>query len=206
LVVALVLAVACLRRPGHIVLGHGLRRLGRGFGHPGVRGSDDLRDTVGRRRTCLRETAARGEEADCEQYCRHETVAAAVSVGRVCLIHRTSECTCGARPLQLEPARVSSYLIAPRLDAGTRRCELRGPSAGLLASAGISGLIVGFAARSTLGNAVAGVTIAFAQPIRIGDEIELRGERGSVEDITLLYTVVRLWDGKRLIVPNDTLS
>jgi len=84
--------------------------------------------------------------------------------------------------------------------------ELRVFSAGLLASAGISGLIVGFAARSTLGNAVAGVTIAFAQPIRIGDEIELRGERGAVEDITLLYTVVRLWDGKRLIVPNDTLS
>jgi small-conductance mechanosensitive channel len=84
--------------------------------------------------------------------------------------------------------------------------ELRVFSAGLLASAGISGLIVGFAARSTLGNAVAGVMIAFAQPVRIGDEIELRGERGTVEDITLLFTVVRLWDGKRLIVPNDTLS
>jgi small-conductance mechanosensitive channel len=84
--------------------------------------------------------------------------------------------------------------------------ELRVFSAGLLASAGISGLVVGFAARSTLGNAVAGVTIAFAQPVRIGDEIELRGERGTVEDITLLFTVVRLWDGKRLIVPNDTLS
>ncbi len=66
--------------------------------------------------------------------------------------------------------------------------ELRGFSAGLLASAGISGLIVGFAARSTLGNAVAGVTIAFAQPVRIGDEVELR------------------WDGKRMIVPNETLS
>jgi len=84
--------------------------------------------------------------------------------------------------------------------------ELRVLSAGLLASAGISGLIVGFAARSTLGNAVAGVTIAFAQPVRIGDEVELRGERGVVEDITLLFTVIRLWDGKRMIVPNDTLS
>lgn len=84
--------------------------------------------------------------------------------------------------------------------------ELRVFSAGLLASAGISGLIVGFAARSTLGNAVAGVMIAFAQPVRIGDEIELRGERGTVDDITLLFTIVRLWDGKRLIVPNDTLS
>ena len=84
--------------------------------------------------------------------------------------------------------------------------ELRVLSAGLLASAGISGLIVGFAARSTLGNAVAGVTIAFAQPVRIGDEVELRGERGVVEDITLFFTVIRLWDGKRMIVPNDTLS
>jgi small-conductance mechanosensitive channel len=84
--------------------------------------------------------------------------------------------------------------------------ELRVFSAGLLASAGVSGIIVGFAARSTLGNAVAGVTIAFAQPVRIGDDIELRGERGAVEDITLLYTFVRLWDGKRLVVPNDTLS
>jgi small conductance mechanosensitive channel len=84
--------------------------------------------------------------------------------------------------------------------------ELRVFSAGLLASAGISGLIVGFAAQRTLGNAVAGVTIAFAQPIRIGDEIELRGERGVVEDITLLFTAIRTWDGKRLIVPNETLS
>ena len=84
--------------------------------------------------------------------------------------------------------------------------ELRVLSAGLLASAGISGLIVGFAARSTLGNAVAGVTIAFAQPVRIGDEVELRGDRGAVEDITLFFTVIRLWDGKRMIVPNETLS
>src|SRR5437763_36673 len=84
--------------------------------------------------------------------------------------------------------------------------ELRVLSAGLLASAGISGLIVGFAARSTLGNAVAGVTIAFAQPVRIGDEVELRGERGTVEDVTLLFTMIRLWDGKRMIVPNETLS
>jgi small-conductance mechanosensitive channel len=84
--------------------------------------------------------------------------------------------------------------------------ELRVFSAGLLASAGVSGLIVGFAARSTLGNAVAGVTIAFAQPVRIGDEVEVRSERGIVEDITLLFTVLRLWDGKRMIVPNETLS
>jgi small-conductance mechanosensitive channel len=84
--------------------------------------------------------------------------------------------------------------------------HLRVLSAGLLASAGLSGLIVGFAARSTLGNAIAGVTIAFAQPFRIGDDIEFRSDRGIVEDITLFFTVLRLGDGKRLVIPNDVLS
>ncbi len=84
--------------------------------------------------------------------------------------------------------------------------ELRVLSAGLLASAGLSGLVVGFAARGTLGNAIAGITIAFSQPVRLGDDIELRGERGVVEDIHLLFTVLRLGDGKRFIIPNDTLA
>jgi small-conductance mechanosensitive channel len=97
------------------------------------------------------------------------------------------------------------WLIAISM-ALTQFPELHVLSAGLLASAGISGIVVGFAAKSTLGNAIAGVMISFAQPVRIGDDIELRGERGIVEDITLLFTVVRLLDGKRLIIPNDTLS
>ena len=84
--------------------------------------------------------------------------------------------------------------------------DLRVLSAGLLASAGLSGLIVGFAARGTLGNAIAGLTISIAQPIRIGDDVELRGERGIVEDIHLIFTVLRLGDGRRLIIPNDTLA
>ena len=83
---------------------------------------------------------------------------------------------------------------------------LRVLSAGLLASAGLSGLVVGFAARGTLGNAIAGITISMAQPIRIGDDIEFRGDRGVVEDIHLLFTVLRLGDGKRLVIPNDTIS
>jgi small-conductance mechanosensitive channel len=117
----------------------------------------------------------------------------------------------------LLPASATRLLISRRiLDAViwvvaiaiclTQFPELRVFSAGLLASAGVSGIIVGFAARSSLGNAVAGVTIAFAQPVRIGDDVELRGQRGTIEDITLLYTYVRLLDGARLIVPNDTLS
>lgn len=84
--------------------------------------------------------------------------------------------------------------------------DLRVLSAGLLASAGLSGLVVGFAARGTLGNAIAGITISMAQPIRIGDDIEFRGDRGVVEDIHLLFTVLRLGDGKRMVIPNDTVA
>ncbi len=84
--------------------------------------------------------------------------------------------------------------------------DLRVLSAGLLASAGLSGLIVGFAARSTLGNAIAGITISIAQPIRIGDDVEIKSERGIVEDIHFTYTVLRLGDGRRLIIPNDMVA
>jgi small-conductance mechanosensitive channel len=84
--------------------------------------------------------------------------------------------------------------------------DLRVLSTGLLASAGLSGLVVGFAARGTLGNAIAGLTISITQPIRIGDDVELRGERGIVEDIHFTYTVLRLGDGRRLIIPNDALA
>lgn len=84
--------------------------------------------------------------------------------------------------------------------------ELRVLSAGLLASAGLSGLIVGFAARGTLGNAIAGITISIAQPIRIGDDVEIKSERGIVEDIYFTYTVLRLGDGRRLIIPNDMVA
>jgi small-conductance mechanosensitive channel len=83
---------------------------------------------------------------------------------------------------------------------------LRVVSAGLLASAGLSGIIVGFAARGTLGNAIAGLTISITQPVRIGDDVELRGERGIVEDIHFTYTVLRLGDGRRLVIPNDALA
>lgn len=100
---------------------------------------------------------------------------------------------------------VTIWLVAIALGL-TQFPQLRVLSAGLLASAGLSGLVVGFAAQSTLGNAIAGVTIAFSQPVRIGDDIEVRGERGIVEDIALLFTVLRLADGKRMIVPNSTLS
>jgi small-conductance mechanosensitive channel len=71
----------------------------------------------------------------------------------------------------------------------------------LLASAGLAGLIVGMAARSTLSNLIAGIQVALTQPIRIEDSIVLEGEWGWIEEINTTYIVVRLWDLRRLIVP-----
>ena len=71
----------------------------------------------------------------------------------------------------------------------------------LLASAGIIGIILGFAAQRTLGNLLAGIQIAIAQPIRIDDVVIVENEWGWIEEITLTYVVVRIWDLRRLIVP-----
>jgi len=71
----------------------------------------------------------------------------------------------------------------------------------LLASAGLAGLIVGMAARSTLSNLIAGIQVALTQPIRLEDAIVLEGEWGWVEEIGTTYVAVRLWDLRRLIVP-----
>lgn len=71
----------------------------------------------------------------------------------------------------------------------------------LLASAGILGLIAGFAAQKTLGLIVAGLQVALAQPIRIDDVVIVEGEWGRIEEITLTYVVVRIWDRRRLVVP-----
>lgn len=72
---------------------------------------------------------------------------------------------------------------------------------GLLASAGIAGLVIGFAAQRTLGTFVAGMQIAFTQPIRVDDVVIVEGEWGRIEEITLTYVVVKIWDLRRLILP-----
>jgi small-conductance mechanosensitive channel len=72
---------------------------------------------------------------------------------------------------------------------------------GLLASAGVVGVIAGFAAQKSLSMMIAGLQIAITQPIRIGDLVVVEGESGTIEAITLTYVVVRLWDQRRLIVP-----
>jgi small-conductance mechanosensitive channel len=77
---------------------------------------------------------------------------------------------------------------------------------GMLASSAVLGLVVGFAARATLANAVAGILLSITQPIRIGDLVTFEGETGTVEDIRLTYTYIACGDGRRVIVPNERLA
>jgi small-conductance mechanosensitive channel len=71
----------------------------------------------------------------------------------------------------------------------------------LLASAGIAGLVIGLAAQRTLGNLFAGIQLAFAQPVRIGDAVVFEGEWGVIEEISLSYVIIRVWDLRRLVIP-----
>ncbi|HEX8316332.1 MAG TPA: mechanosensitive ion channel domain-containing protein [Flavisolibacter sp.] len=72
---------------------------------------------------------------------------------------------------------------------------------GLLTGVGVGGIIIGFAAQRSLGNLLAGFQIAFTQPIRIDDEVVVKDEFGTIEEITLTYVVVKVWDERRLILP-----
>jgi small-conductance mechanosensitive channel len=79
--------------------------------------------------------------------------------------------------------------------------DVRTLGAGLLASAGVVGLAVGIAAKPILGNLLAGLQIAFTQPIRLDDVVIVEGEWGRIEEIGHAFVVVALWDQRRLIVP-----
>ncbi|HUE90436.1 MAG TPA: mechanosensitive ion channel domain-containing protein [Vicinamibacterales bacterium] len=71
----------------------------------------------------------------------------------------------------------------------------------ILASAGIAGIIIGFAAQRSIATLLAGFQIAITQPIRLDDVVIVENEWGRIEDITLTYVTVRIWDQRRLIVP-----
>ncbi len=79
--------------------------------------------------------------------------------------------------------------------------NLRKIGTGLLTGVGVGGIIIGFAAQKSLGNFLAGFQIAFTQPLRIDDVLVVEGEWGRVEEITLTYVVVNIWDQRRLILP-----
>jgi small-conductance mechanosensitive channel len=84
--------------------------------------------------------------------------------------------------------------------------QVRAIAGGILASSAVLGLVIGLAAQRTLGNFVAGLLIAFTQPVRLGDEIEVEGTRGIVEEIGLTYTWVRTHGNERLVIPNEKLA
>ena len=71
----------------------------------------------------------------------------------------------------------------------------------LLASAGVAGIILGFAAQKSFGQVFSGIQIAFTQPIRLDDVVVIEGEWGRIEEINITYAVVKIWDQRRLIVP-----
>ncbi|GAA2171768.1 mechanosensitive ion channel [Agrococcus versicolor] len=89
---------------------------------------------------------------------------------------------CGAALFTFEGARV----------AGT----------GLLASAGVASVVAGLAAQSVLGNVFAGIQLVGSDAIRVDDVVVVEGEWGTIEEITLTYIVVRVWDERRLVLPS----
>lgn len=94
--------------------------------------------------------------------------------------------------LAVVAAAVAMLLVFP---------QLRVLGSSLLASAGVLGIIAGVAAQSMLGNLFAGLQIAFGDSVKIGDTIVVEGEWGTVEEITLAFLTVRVWDDRRLTMP-----
>jgi small-conductance mechanosensitive channel len=79
--------------------------------------------------------------------------------------------------------------------------EIRQLGLSIFASAGVAGIIIGFSAQKFIGTILAGIQIAIAQPIKLDDVVIVEGEWGRIEEITLTYVVVAIWDKRRLIVP-----
>src|SRR5437870_10095809 len=84
--------------------------------------------------------------------------------------------------------------------------QVRAVAGGILASAAVLGLVIGFAAQRTIGNVIAGILIAFSQPLRLGDRVKVDDVEGTVEEIGLTYTFIRATDGVRLVIPNEKLA
>jgi small-conductance mechanosensitive channel len=118
---------------------------------------------------------------------------------------------------QLDPESVTRYRVLRRsvtaaivtigiLSALLVIPQVRAVAGAILASGAVIGLVVGFAAQRTLGNFIAGLLIAFTQPVRIGDVVEVDGVPGVVEEIALTYTFIRTRDDVRLVIPNEKLA
>lgn len=121
------------------------------------------------------------------------------------------------RRIELTPEQLTRYRVLRRSVTATIVAigvlsallvipEIRAAAGGVLASSALLGLVIGLAARTTIANFVAGVLLAFTQPLRIGDEVEVAGAQGTVEEISLTYTTIRTPGGARFFVPNEKLA
>jgi small-conductance mechanosensitive channel len=149
-----------------------------------------------------------------DPFWRHIVVAAAIFVV-VSLFARLIDWSLQRRPLAAEAAtryrvfrRIVTVIILTvgLFSALLAIPEVRAVAGGLLASSALLGVVLGFAAQRTLGNFVAGILIALAQPVRIGDRVEYDGTPGVVEEIGLTYTFIRAADRRRIVVPNEKLA
>jgi small-conductance mechanosensitive channel len=122
-----------------------------------------------------------------------------------------------ARRLDLRPETRTRYLVLRRsvmaviigvgvLSALLVIPEIRAVAGSILASSAVIALVVGLAAQSTLANFVAGILIAFTQPLRLGDRVSVAGASGTVEEIGITYTLIHADDGARYYVPNAKLA
>ena len=76
----------------------------------------------------------------------------------------------------------------------------------LAAGAGLTAVIIGFAAKSTISNLISGLALAIFKPIRIGDTVTIENEYGMIEDISIRHTVLLTWEHKRIVIPNEKLD
>jgi small-conductance mechanosensitive channel len=101
---------------------------------------------------------------------------------------------------------VAAIIFVGVMAALVRLPEVGTVARGLLASAGITALIIGFAARSVLANLVSGIIVALAQPVRIGDYVTIDEWEGTVEEVRLTYSYIRADDNSRIVIPNEQLG
>jgi small conductance mechanosensitive channel len=145
----------------------------------------------------------------------HRIVIAAVVFGLVTLLARLIDWWLSRRPLA--PEAVTRYRVLRRSISAAIIViglfssllvipQVRAVAGGLLASSAVLGVIIGFASQRTLGNFVAGLLIALAQPVRLGDRVVYDGTEGVIEEIGITYTFIRTHDNARLVVPNEKLA
>jgi small-conductance mechanosensitive channel len=150
-----------------------------------------------------------------EEFWQRAAVAGAVIVGALVVARLVDRML--VKRLRLRPETLTRYRVVRRsavvtiLVVGVLSALLvipavRAVAGTILASSAIIALVIGFAAQTTLSNFVAGLLVAFTQPLRLGDEVEVGPAAGVVEEIGLTYTLIRAPDGARFFVPNTKLA